>query len=63
MINRRDLELMAAGMRAASGDRAERPRRGCLHLPAGCTVPLLMFVLCGLPFDILVIAKLLGLAK
>jgi hypothetical protein len=35
-------------------------RKGCLP---GCTMPLLMFILCGLPFDLFILARLLGLVK
>jgi len=64
MLSRRDMAIMAAAARQAGGGgygRQERPRRGCL--PAGCTIPLILFFLCGLPFDILAALKVLGIAK
>lgn len=62
MLSRRDLEMIAATSRAGgrSDGGAGRTRRGCLP---GCTMPLLMFVLCGLPFDLFILARLLGLVK
>jgi hypothetical protein len=63
MLNRRDIAMIAAASRQAGGGgygRSERPRRGCLP---GCTIPLILFILCGLPFDILAVLKVLGIAK
>lgn len=61
MLTRRDVQLIAAASRpVGSGDGGGRVRKGCLP---GCTVPLLLFIVCGLPFDILMLAKALGLVK
>jgi len=63
MLSRRDIEMIAAASRLAGGgghDGRERPRRGCLP---GCTLPLVLFILCGLPFDLLVVLKFLGILK
>jgi hypothetical protein len=63
MLSQRDLAMIAAASRQAGRgghDGRERPRRGCLP---GCTLPLILFILCGLPFDLLVVLKFLGIAK
>lgn len=60
MLTRRDVELIASASRAGGSGDAPRPRRGCLP---GCTIPLVLFVLCGLPFDLLILARLTGVIK
>jgi hypothetical protein len=63
MLTRRDLELISAMSQARGAGGEGRERRGCLPgcLPRGCLLPILFFI-CGLPIDILLVAKALGLA-
>lgn len=60
MLTRRDVELIAAASRSGGSRDVQPPRRGCLP---GCTMPLVMFVLCGLPFDLLILGRLIGIIK
>lgn len=64
VLTRRDLELIQAMSRAGGRGEQDRPRRGCLPgcLPRGCLIPILFFI-CGLPVDILLAAKALGLMR
>jgi hypothetical protein len=61
MLSKRDLQLISAMSQARGvGGDSRAPRRGCL--PKGCLLPILFFI-CGLPIDILLVAKALGLAR
>lgn len=65
MLTRRDLELIRAVQLANNRGDAGQPRqrrRGCRRIP-GCTPLLFLFFVCGLPIDLLILAKVFGLIK